>query len=230
MSCLCIGGVCIPYTALFPVLIIALQWIASQFAKVGLLPASVAKRLGLNPAGNKKVVENENSKACEDKECCSGGKGNGSSSKSSTSSSTSRSESIATAMTAPPPPFGIEGKSKEEEKIEHVDHLERWEEIFTSCKDNSNSTSTLIVKFTADWCKPCKAIQPAYGFLAEKYAEKCKFTTLDMDGDDCDVVSTKLKVAMMPTFVCFKGGVEVGRMSGGNDWDKLGGWVTEMCS
>jgi len=235
MSCLCIGGVCIPYTALFPVLIIALQWIASQFAKVGLLPASVAKRLGLNPAG-KKVENSENSKTCEDKGCCSGGKGSsGKSSSKNSSSSTIRSESIATAMTAASSSsIGSEGKSKEEEeeeKIEHIDHLERWEEVFAASKSPNNSTSTtLIVKFTADWCKPCKAIQPAYIFLAEKFAKKCKFTTLDIDGDDCDVVSTKMKVAMMPTFVCFKEGVEVGRMSGGNDWDKLGDWVTEMCS
>jgi len=56
MTCLCLGGVCIPYTALFPMLIIGLQWIASKFAKVGLLPEFIAKRLGLVNGGGKEVV------------------------------------------------------------------------------------------------------------------------------------------------------------------------------
>lgn len=46
MSCLCIGGVCIPYTAVLPLLLIGLQWVATQLAKVGLLPDWVAKKLG----------------------------------------------------------------------------------------------------------------------------------------------------------------------------------------
>eukprot|EP00970_Alexandrium_tamarense_P014108 scaffold3862_cov201-Alexandrium_tamarense.AAC.2 len=128
MSCLCIGGVCIPYTAVLPLLLIGLQWVATQLAKVGLLPDWVAKKL-------------------------------------------------------------------------------------------------------ADWCSPCKQIQPHYQLLSCKFSNKHHtFVTLDVDGDDCDSLSSKLKVAMMPTFICFRGGVEVGRMSGGNSEGKLTDWVEEMCS
>lgn len=110
--------------------------------------------------------------------------------------------------------------------VEHIESLERWNEIFTS-----SQSSTLIVKFTADWCSPCKQIQPHYQLLSCKFSNKHHtFVTLDVDGDDCDSLSSKLKVAMMPTFICFRGGVEVGRMSGGNSEGKLTDWVEEMCS
>ena len=52
--------------------------------------------------------------------------------------------------------------------------------------------------------------------------------TVDVDGDDCDVLSSKLRVAMMPTFICFRNGVEIGRMSGGNHPENLKSWVEKM--
>jgi len=206
MSCLCIGGVCIPYSALLPALLIVLRWIAAKFAAVGLLPDFIARRLGLNTAGKKLKVESD----C-DAGCCGGG------GKKVAAKTAGRSESVATTATS--------DSDNEKGEVEHVDNLERWEEIFTASKN-----STLFVKFTADWCKPCKAIQPAYVSLASKYSDEGRFVTLDIDGDDCDVVSSKMRVAMMPTFVCFRGGTEAGRMSGGNSEDRLGDWVGEMCA
>mmetsp|Transcript_16351 Transcript_16351/g.39131 ORF Transcript_16351/g.39131 Transcript_16351/m.39131 type:complete len:200 (+) Transcript_16351:71-670(+) len=199
MSCLCIGGVCIPYSALLPMLLIGLRWIAAQFARVGLLPDFVAKRLGV--AAQKTVVSE---KKC-DTGCC------GSAAKVARRGKGARRGANA---------------ANEIVEVEHIDNLERWQELFAACKN-----STLFVKFTAEWCKPCKAIQPAYVSAASKYGnEKCTFVTLDIDGDDCDVLSSKLKIAMMPTFVCFEVGNEAGRMSGGNSGENLNDWVAEMCS
>jgi len=207
MSCLCIGGVCIPYSALLPCLLIGLQWIASQFAKVGLLPDFVAKLLRMQ---NKRPLED----SCDTNGCC------GSSSK--------RSESVITTATSNTTASDEDDSTDNEVKVEHVETLQRWEEIYTASK-SSNSTSILFVKFTADWCKPCKAIQPVY-ISASSAHKDCTFITFDIDGDDCDILTGKLKVAMMPTFVCFKDGIEVGRMSGGNSGDKLNCWVADMCS
>ena len=203
MSCLCLGGVCIPYTALLPMLLIGLQWIASQFAKVGLLPESIARRLGLAAAasaGTKDRTKDRTKGGGEGRGCC--GNGGGES--------------------------AVDDREGEE-VVEHVEDLARWETLFTAASEKS---TLLFVKFTADWCKPCKSIQPVYASLASMHRRRaggvCKFVTLDVDGDGCDVVSGKLKVAMLPTFVCFEGGKEVGRMSGGNDGGKLGDWVDEM--
>ena len=45
---LCIGGVCVPYTAVVPLLVLALKWIAVQMAHMGLLPKAVAVILNVN--------------------------------------------------------------------------------------------------------------------------------------------------------------------------------------
>lgn len=112
-------------------------------------------------------------------------------------------------------------------EVEHIDTLTRWTEVFSQSKQQSSSL--LYVKFTAEWCKPCRVIQPTYISLAAQYP-KYKFVTVDVDGDDCDVLSSKLRVAMMPTFVCFRNGGEVGRMSGGNNPEGLKSWVEKMSS
>ena len=45
---LCIGGVCVPYTAVVPLLVLALKWVAVQLAQMGLLPKAVADILHVN--------------------------------------------------------------------------------------------------------------------------------------------------------------------------------------
>ena len=45
MSLCCIGGVCIPYSALVPFLVYGLQWVVSKLASLGLLPDAVHDRL-----------------------------------------------------------------------------------------------------------------------------------------------------------------------------------------
>lgn len=74
-----------------------------------------------------------------------------------------------------------------------------------------------------------KQIQSCYYALCFKY-NICIFLTLDIGGDECDIISSKMKVAMMPTFVCFRNGQEVGRVTGGNNEEKLKEWVGEMCN
>lgn len=210
MPCLCIGGVCIPYSALLPCLLIGLQWIASQFAKVGLLPDFIAKLLRMQ---NRKKLDD----SCDTNGCCGSSK-----------SSSKRSESVITTATSNTT-TSDDNDTNNEGKVEHVETLQRWEEIYAKSKSSNNISSILFVKFTADWCKPCKAIQPAYVSAASAHTN-CTFITLDIDGDDCDILTGKLKVAMMPTFVCFKDGIEVGRMSGGNSGEKLNCWVADMFS
>ena len=199
-------------------LIIGLQWIASKFAKVGLLPEFIAKRLGLVNGGKVVVVGVMDVKQMTKKEkgdninCCGGG-GCG-----------STMESNDDNLTAVP--------------VEHITDDETWEALVSSSSSTTLSTSgLLVVKFTAEWCNPCKAIQPAYIKLATKYYKEGTFVTLDIDGDGCEPISSRYKVAMLPTFVCFKkyyGGdgemIEMGRMTGGKDEDCLAKWIEEMVS
>jgi thioredoxin-like negative regulator of GroEL len=197
---------------------------AAQLNNVGLLPDFIAKRLGLQ--------SEKESCAESDGSCCAPEKQR--------RRRTARESS--TASTAGTIDENNENEKKEDNnsnsndsisgggEVEHIDTLTRWSEVFSQCKQQSSSSSTLLfVKFTAEWCKPCRVIQPTYVSLAAQYP-KYKFVTVDVDGDDCDVLSSKLRVAMMPTFVCFRNGVEVGRMSGGNNAGGLKSWVEKMSS
>lgn len=40
MALCCIGGVCVPYTALLPILVLGLQWILQKLSQAGLLPST----------------------------------------------------------------------------------------------------------------------------------------------------------------------------------------------
>ncbi|KAL3772020.1 hypothetical protein ACHAWU_008042 [Discostella pseudostelligera] len=232
MSCLCIGGVCIPYTALLPMIIIGLQWLASQLAKIGLLPDFIAKRLGLLAA-----ITTEQSKQGCDSSCCVGSERGGSRSrrsKRSDTSDTAASSSSSFASTSNTSNNGDDENNETVIDIEHVTDLTRYHEINSNCISDHNSI--LIVKFTAEWCKPCKLIQPTYLSLASKFGmgekeKRCTtFITLDIDGDECDTLCSQYKIIMMPTFLCLQNGKEVGRMTGGGEENavKLSAWVNEM--
>mmetsp|Transcript_49515 Transcript_49515/g.139365 ORF Transcript_49515/g.139365 Transcript_49515/m.139365 type:complete len:176 (-) Transcript_49515:69-596(-) len=57
---LCIGGVCVPYTAVLPIVILALKWVAVRLAQMGLLPKAVGDALQVSFTANadeKEAVE-----------------------------------------------------------------------------------------------------------------------------------------------------------------------------
>jgi thioredoxin 1 len=74
----------------------------------------------------------------------------------------------------------------------------------------------IVLKFTAEWCKPCKMIQPFYEKLATLHSSsKVMFGIVDVD--EADDVACEFKVAMMPTFVAIHGGNVVQTISGVNE-------------
>ena len=68
MTCICLGGVCIPLSAVVPFMIFALQYMAKPLYNAGLLPEIIAKRIGLSKSSQstKKTKEEE----CSKKHCC----------------------------------------------------------------------------------------------------------------------------------------------------------------
>lgn len=74
----------------------------------------------------------------------------------------------------------------------------------------------VIVKFSAEWCGPCKRIHPLY----EKYSNTEKYTSvcfLHIDVDESRELCDKLNINGMPTFILFEDGVEMNRFSGANE-------------
>lgn len=55
---ICFGGVCVPYTAVVPLVLLALKWVAVKLAQLGLLPKAVASYLQVSsvPQENVSIV------------------------------------------------------------------------------------------------------------------------------------------------------------------------------
>jgi|GEM_PF-330137 len=72
--------------------------------------------------------------------------------------------------------------------------------------------SIVVVDFWADWCMPCKVLQPTLNQLAEKYADKIKVAKLDVDRNRR--ISAQYQVQNIPTVIFFVRGKEVHREIG----------------
>lgn len=166
MALCCIGGVCIPYSALVPLLVYALKWLVEKLVTAGLLPKSLetelATRLGRPPSTRKEPPSLQETTDS----CCS--------------------------------------------IVKVIDDEDQWAALVSS------SDTPVVVKFTAVWCHPCKAIQPVFEQLADEH--RALFVTVDVD--ELDSVTAEYGIAMMPTFGVIKNGKMVARYSG-SDQEKL---------
>ena len=150
MSLCCIGGVCVPYSAVLPIFLLCLRWLLAKAVALGIVPQSAIDKFF--PQSSKYApVEDD----CSSKPCCTGA--------------------------------GV---------VKAIESEDAFRDILKEPQ--------VIVKFTASWCKPCKEVQPEVAALAQKYKKSASFCTVDVD--DLDEISQEYNVAMMPTFLVFKGG------------------------
>jgi thioredoxin 1 len=68
-----------------------------------------------------------------------------------------------------------------------------------------------VIKFFADWCGPCKLLDPIWN-EAEKQFNDVTFTksNIDLEPD----LATKFKITAVPTMVFVKDGIEINRKIG----------------
>jgi thioredoxin 1 len=79
-------------------------------------------------------------------------------------------------------------------------------------KEVLKSELPVLVKFTADYCGPCKRIQPILDKIAEELEGKAKLVKLDTDNDP--EISSEYKIKSIPSFIVFKDGKILNRGSG----------------
>ncbi len=69
-----------------------------------------------------------------------------------------------------------------------------------------------LIDFWAEWCGPCKIMNPIVDELEKEFAGKVEFERVNVDADPAK--SSKFGIMSIPTFVVLKDGTEVGRKIG----------------
>jgi len=75
-----------------------------------------------------------------------------------------------------------------------------------------NASKTVLVDFGAEWCPPCKTMEPVLQSLQKN--NPGKFTLLKVDGGNDQDILQQYKVTALPVFIIFKDGKEVWRKDG----------------
>jgi thioredoxin 1 len=75
-----------------------------------------------------------------------------------------------------------------------------------------NADLPVVVDFGAEWCHPCKQLDPIVDELAEEWADQVVFYKIDSDLN----VDTTMKYGVMglPTLILFVGGEAKDRLTG----------------
>jgi thioredoxin 1 len=85
-------------------------------------------------------------------------------------------------------------------------------ELSESDFDTFISKGDTVVDFYADWCGPCKMMEPHYKKAAEKYS-KVKFAKVNVDKESD--LAGRFNVMSIPTTIVFRDGDMVDSHTGG---------------
>jgi thioredoxin 1 len=66
------------------------------------------------------------------------------------------------------------------------------------------SERPVVVDFYADWCGPCRIIEPVIHSLSEEYQDKVKFVKVDTDANQ--ELTTQFGIMSIPTVMFFSHG------------------------
>ena len=88
-----------------------------------------------------------------------------------------------------------------------------------------NSDIPVVVDFWAPWCGPCLQMAPAFKEAALSLPLQAQF--LKVNTDEQQQLGAQYGIQSIPTLIVFKGGKEVGRMSGALSADRLQSWVRQ---
>jgi len=80
-----------------------------------------------------------------------------------------------------------------------------------------------LIDFYADWCGPCKVMEPIFKELEKDYQDKVEFRRVDVDVENA--FSSQYGVMSIPTFVILKDGKEVSRKIGAMPKEVIKNWI-----
>ena len=80
-----------------------------------------------------------------------------------------------------------------------------------------------LLDFFADWCGPCKAMEPVFEELKKEYKGKVEFEEIDVDQDQ--ERARKYGVMSIPTYIIVNGDKEVDRIMGAKPKAEFSKWL-----
>ena len=89
--------------------------------------------------------------------------------------------------------------------IRNITSKEQYEEFI-----NNN----VIVKFSADWCGPCRLLEKNIINLDENKIKNVLFGEINVDDDFADEITSSLGIRNIPVTIFFKEGKEIKRLVG----------------
>jgi thioredoxin 1 len=75
-----------------------------------------------------------------------------------------------------------------------------------------NSTGTVLVEFTAQWCPPCRVLAPVLAEIAREQEGKLTIFAYDVDNDTR--LTARYDVLAFPTMILFRDGEPVKKLIG----------------
>jgi thioredoxin 1 len=95
-----------------------------------------------------------------------------------------------------------------EMSVYEIDSIDTLNNMIDECEKNDKF---LIIKASASWCGPCRAVQPKYHDMAQKYTNSV-FVTFDVD--EQQDIAEQFSISAMPTFIVVKGRDIIKRIEG----------------
>jgi thioredoxin 1 len=84
----------------------------------------------------------------------------------------------------------------------------------------------VLVDFYADWCGPCRALEPALKDLAVEYDGEVRIVKVDVEA--YPDIQEKYGVLGLPTMIIFKRGEIVDRLTGGAPRSKIAAAIEKV--
>lgn len=83
--------------------------------------------------------------------------------------------------------------------------------LYIENEDDFTLKGFSIVKFSAEWCAPCKRMETLLSKMEKEFPE---ITFYDVDIDKCNNLAKKYKIMTLPTLIFFMDKKETKRMTG----------------
>jgi thioredoxin 1 len=72
--------------------------------------------------------------------------------------------------------------------------------------------SPVLVEFGAEWCAPCKRLEPILVELGGRWKDRVQIVSMDID--ECVDLTLRFQIMSVPTIILFSGGQPVQRVLG----------------